>query len=115
MMRPGEDATVEMKVNTVECAGTPAILGALTDITERRKTRLELQKMKDRLESILRSMNDVVISISPSDHSILAINPSAEALYGIPLRDFSSGKRHVMEFVHPQDAEKVKEFYASPP
>ena len=54
MMRPGEDAIVEMKVNTVQCAGTPAILGALTDITERRKTRLELQKMKDRLESILR-------------------------------------------------------------
>jgi PAS domain S-box-containing protein len=115
MMRPLEDAIVEMKVNTVECAGSPAILGALTDITERRKTRLELQKMKDRLESILRSMNDVVVSISPKDHSILAINPSAEALYGIPVRDFSSGKRHVMDFVHPRDVEKVKEYYASLP
>jgi PAS domain S-box-containing protein len=115
MMRPLEDAIVEMKVNTVECAGSPAILGALTDITERRKTRQELQKMKDRLESILRSMNDVVVSISPKDHSILAINPSAEALYGIPVRDFSSGKRHVMDFVHPRDVENVKEFYASLP
>ena len=115
MMRPLEDAIVEMKVNTVECAGSPAILGALTDITERRKTRLELQKMKDRLESILDSMNDVVVSISPKDHSILAINPSAEALYGIPVRDFSSGKRHVMDFVHPRDVEKVKEYYASLP
>ena len=113
MMRPLEDAIVELKVNTVQCAGSPAILGALTDITERRKTRQELQKMKDRLESILRSMNDVVVSISPSDHSILAINPSAEALYGIPVRDFSSGKKHVMDFVHPRDTEKVKEFYGS--
>jgi len=104
-----------MKVNTVQCAGTPAILGALTDITERRKTRLELQRIKDRLASILDSMNDVVVSISPKDHSILAINPSAEALYGIPVRDFSSGKKHVMDFVHPRDAEKVKEFYASLP
>ena len=45
MMRPGDEAIVEMKVNTVQCAGTPAILAALTDITERRKTRLELQKI----------------------------------------------------------------------
>jgi PAS domain S-box-containing protein len=75
----------------------------------------ELQRIKDRLASILDSMNDVVISISPTDHSILAINPSSEALYGIPVRDFSSGKRHVMDFVHPRDLEKVKEFYASLP
>jgi PAS domain S-box-containing protein len=75
----------------------------------------ELQRIKDRLASILDSMNDVVVSISPNDHSILAINPSAEALYGIPVRDFSSGKSHVMDFVHPRDLEKVKEFYASLP
>ncbi len=115
MMRPGEEALVEMKVNTLECAGSPAILGALTDITERRRTRLELQKIKDRLESIVDSMNDVVVSLSPKDHSILAINPSAEALYGIPVRDFSSGRKHVMDFVHPRDLEKVKEFFASLP
>ena len=59
-------------------------------------------------------MNDVVVSISPKDHSILAINPSAEALYGVPVRDFSSGKRHVMDFVHPRDEEKVKEFLHIP-
>lgn len=75
----------------------------------------ELQRLKDRLSSILDSMNDVVVSLSPKDHSILAINPSAEALYGIPVRDFSSGKRHIMEFVHPRDVDKVKEFYASLP
>jgi PAS domain S-box-containing protein len=75
----------------------------------------ELQRLKDRLASILDSMNDVVVSISPKDHSILAINPSSEALYGIPVRDFSSGKRHVMDFIHPLDLEKVKEFYASLP
>jgi PAS domain S-box-containing protein len=115
MVRPGLDALVEMKVNTIQCAGVPAILAALTDITERRKTRLELQITKDRLASILDSMNDVVVSISPKDHSILGINPSAEALYGIPVRDFGRGKKHVMDFVHPTDLEKVKEYYASLP
>ncbi len=115
MMRPGDEALVEMKVNTVQCSGTPAILAALTNITDRRKTRLELQRMKDRLESIIHSMNDVVVSVSPQDHSILAINPSAEALFGVPVKDFLSGKRHVMEFVHPLDKEKVKEFHTSLP
>jgi PAS domain S-box-containing protein len=115
MMRPGGEALVEMKVNTVQCAGTAAILGALTDITERRKTRLELQRIKDRLESIVNSMNDVVVSFSPKDQSILAINPSAEALFGVPVRDFSSGKKHVMDFVHPWDKEKVNQFYLSLP
>jgi PAS domain S-box-containing protein len=115
MMRPGGEALVEMKVNTVQCAGIPAILGALTDITERRKTRLELQRIKDRLESIVNSMNDVVVSFSPKDQSILAINPSAEALFGVPVRDFSSGKKHVMDFVHPWHKEKVNQFYLSLP
>ena len=111
--RPAEEAIVEMKVNVIQCAGSPAILGALTDVTERRKTRLELLKIKDRLESILHSMNDVVVSFSPHDHSIVAINPAVEALYGVPLRDFRSGKKHISDFVHPGDAETVKQFYES--
>ncbi|RJQ84169.1 MAG: PAS domain S-box protein [Desulfobacteraceae bacterium] len=115
MQRPEEDGIMEMKVNIIQCAGSAAVLGAITDITERRKTRLELLRMKERLESILHSMNDVVVSFSPSDSSILAINPSAEALYGVPVRDFRSGKRHIMDFVLPGDSEKVKHFYASIP
>jgi len=115
MTRPGEEVLMEMKGNTVQCDGAPALLAALTDITERRRTRVELQRIKDRLASILDSMNDVVVSFSPKDQSILAINPSAEALYGVPERDFSSGKRHVMDFVHPWDLDKVREYYASLP
>jgi PAS domain S-box-containing protein len=115
MMRPQEEGIMEMKVNVVKCADGLAILAALTDITERRKTRTALQKLKDRLESILHSMNDVVVSVSSNDHSILAINRSAEALYEIPHKDFSSGKRHILEFVHPEDSEKVKHFYKSLP
>ena len=109
--RPGEDAIVEMKLTVVECGGGPAILAAITDITERRKTRIELQRVKDRLESILHSMNDVVVSLSPTDHSIIAINPAAEALYGIPRRAFNAGAMQLMHFVHPEDREEVRNFY----
>ena len=115
MKRADEDGVMEMKVNILQCAGSLSVLGALTDITERRKTRLELLKMKDRLESILHSMNDVVVSFSPKDRSILAINPAVEALYGAPMRDFRSGKKHIMDFVHPDDADNVRAFYESVP
>lgn len=115
MPRKDGEAIIEMKVNVVECGGSPAILGALTDITERRKTRLELQRIKERFESIIRSMNEVVVSLSPTDYSIRAINPAAEALYGIPLRDFSSGEDQLMGFVHPDDRERVRQFYRNIP
>ncbi|MCE5242220.1 MAG: PAS domain S-box protein, partial [Desulfobacteraceae bacterium] len=111
--RSDRDAIIEMKVSVVECGGTPAILGALTDITERRKTRIELHRTKERLESILHSMNEVVVSMSPNGYWILSMNPAAEALYGIPLRDFISGEEHIMSFVHPDDLGKVKHFYST--
>jgi PAS domain S-box-containing protein len=111
MLREEGDAIIEMKVSVVECEGAPAILGALTDITARRRTRVELQRIKERLESILHSMNEVVVSMSPNGYWILAINPAAEALYGVPLRDFTSGENHILSFVHPDDLGKVKQFY----
>lgn len=107
------DAIIEMKVSVVECEGAPAILGSLTDITQRRKTRMELQRIKERLESILHSMNEVVVSMSPNGYWILTINPAAEALYGVPLREFTSGENHILSFVHPADIGKVKQFYSN--
>lgn len=115
IQRPEENGIMEMKVNLIRYAGSLAVLGALTDITERRKTRFELSRMKDRLESILHSMKDVVVSFSPVDQSIIAINPSAEALYGVPYRDFRSGKKHIMDFVYSGDMAQVEQFYKSIP
>jgi PAS domain S-box-containing protein len=111
MPREGGDAIIEMKSRVVECGGAPGLLGALTDITERRQTRIELQRFKERLESILHAMNEAIVSMSPDGYKIRAINPAAEALYGIPLRDFTSGERHIIDFVHPDDLETVRKFY----
>jgi PAS domain S-box-containing protein len=115
MPREDGEAIIEMKVSVVECGGAPSILAALTDISERRKTRLELEKTKGRLQSILHSMNDLVVSFSPDDYTILSINPAAEALYGSPVRNFTSGQKHIMNFVHPDDKAKVDEFYRNLP
>jgi PAS domain S-box-containing protein len=115
MSREDGDAVIEMKSRVVACGGAPGLLGALTDITERRKTRSELQRLKERLESILHSMNEAIVSLSPDGHRIIAINPAAEALYGVPLRDFTSGEKHIFVFVHQDDLERVKNFYDNLP
>ena len=115
MPREDGDAIIEMKSRVVECGGAPGLLGALTDITERRRTRIELQRVKERLESILHAMNEAIVSMSPIGYKILAINPAAEALYGIPLRDFTMGEKHVMDFVHPDDLANVRKFYDNLP
>lgn len=115
MSREDGDAIIEMKSRVVECGGAPGLLGALTDITERRQTRFELQRVKERLESILHAMNEAIVSMSQNGHKILAINPAAEALYGIPIKDFTSGEKHVMDFIHPDDIENVRKFYDNLP
>jgi PAS domain S-box-containing protein len=115
MPREDGDAIIEMKSRVVECGGAPGLLGALTDITERRRTRSELQRVKERLESILHAMNEAIVSMSPNGYKILSINPAVEALYGIPLRDFTMGEKHVMDFVHPDDVEMVRKFYDNLP
>jgi PAS domain S-box-containing protein len=115
MSRENGEAVIEMKSRVVACGGAPGLLGALTDITERRKTRSELQRLKERLESILHSMNEAVVSLSPDGYRIIAINPAAEALYGIPLREFTSGEKHIFVFVHPDDLGRVKDFYDNLP
>jgi PAS domain S-box-containing protein len=115
MPREEGEAIIEMKSRVVECGGVPGLLGALTDITERRRTRVELQRVKERLESILHAMNEAIVSMSPNGYRILAINPAAEALYGVPIRDFTSGEKHIMDFVYPEDFAKVKKFYDTLP
>ena len=115
MPRADGNAIIEMKSRVVECGGAPGLLSALTDITERRQTRIELQRVKERLESILHAMNEAIVSMSPNAHKILAINPAVEALYEIPVRDFTSGDKHILDFVHPDDIEMVRMFYDNLP
>lgn len=115
MPREEGDAIIEMKSRVVECGGAPGLLVALTDITERRQTRIELQRVKERLESILHAMNEAIVSMSPNDYKIISINPAAEALYGIPLRDFTIGEKHILDLVHPDDLETVRTYYDNLP
>jgi PAS domain S-box-containing protein len=116
---------VEMKVSVIKVRGKQAILGALSDITERRKKTLETQRLHSRLRSIIDSMRHVVLSFTYSeeddqvevkdaafyDQHLVEINPASEALYGVPRQDFLSKRRSIFDFVHEKDKGRVLNHY----
>ena len=116
---------VDMKVSLISVGGKEAILGALSDITERRKKTAETQRLHRRLRSIIDSMRHVVLSFSYNEEAdqavvrdaafydkyLVEINPAAEALYGVPRESFINKKRSVFDFVHEKDKERVLSHY----
>ncbi len=117
--------TLEMKLSVIRYHGKEAVLGALSDITERRKERIEIQRLHSRLRSIIDSMRHVVLSFSYDDEAdkaevrdfafydrhLMEINPAAEALFGVPRADFINKSRSIFDFVHDKDKEKVLSHY----
>lgn len=123
--KPRKPVLVDMKMGVIRYAGRNAILGWLSDITERREKTLETQRLHRRLRSILDSMHYVVVSFSFDekadkvkardaafyDRHLVEINPAAEALYGVRKEEFLSKKRSIFDFVHEEDLKKVLYHY----
>lgn len=114
MGHDADEILVEMTLTALNAGPTPLVQATLVDVTSRHRHMEEIQKLNERLESILHSMHDVVISLSAEDDSILSINPAAELLFGIPLREFSGSTQSALfSLVHPDDRDKVRDFYRS--
>ncbi|NLW80811.1 MAG: PAS domain S-box protein [Desulfovibrionales bacterium] len=109
---PADPTWVEMDMSLLESVPVPLVLVSLLDTTAKREALHEVTRLNDRLESILHSMHDVVVSFSAADRRILAINPAAEQLFGIPLRTLAKAREDdLLGFVHPDDREVVQAFY----
>lgn len=114
IMRASGKLHVELTLSFLESEGIPLVMATLTDVTEKHERVNKIRKLNDRVESILHSMHDVVISFSATDGSILSINPAAELLFGVPLRHFvNTNENSLFDRVHPDDRKNVREFYQS--
>jgi PAS domain S-box-containing protein len=116
-----------MNLSVIPLRGGRATFGLVSDVTERRKKRKEVDRLHNRLRSIIDSMRHVVISFSYDeeadqiqkrdsafyDRYLVEINPAAEALYGVPRGDFLTKKRSIFDFVHEQDRRLVISHYNS--
>lgn len=105
---------IEMTMTMLHSEDPAAVLITVVDVTPRRSRIEEIRKLGDRLQSILHSMHDVVVSLSVEDATILSINPAAEVLFGIPLRNLTQGAADdLIALAHPADRDRVGEFYRS--
>lgn len=103
---------IEMSMTLLHSGDTAPVLLTVVDVTPRRRRMEEIRKLNDRLQSILHSMHDVVVSLSAEDATVLSINPAAELLYGIPLRDLAkAAESDLVALAHPEDRDRVADFY----
>jgi PAS domain S-box-containing protein len=80
-----------------------------TDISERKKYEEEIVTIKDKLESILNEINDVVWSVSLPDRKKLFISPSCEKLYEMSLDNWNENDDLWIKIIHPDDISIIDE------
>ena len=93
-------------------ADETGICCSITDITKFQDRIIELERDNRRLRSHLDDTESVLMSFAPSDcNDILLVNRYVEALLGCSIRDIMSGRRHLFDFVFPEDLREVMAFY----
>ena len=116
-----------MKVSPIQCLGKQGVIAFISDITKRRKERLEIRRLHTRLRSILDHMRELVVSFSYLeefdkeemtdfsffDDHIVEINSSALSFYEVPASYFLNKKTSIFDFIHTDDKEKVLKHYIS--
>jgi diguanylate cyclase (GGDEF)-like protein/PAS domain S-box-containing protein len=80
------------------------------EITERKRTERDLQEVKERLDSILSSIRDVVWSNSATTNAPIYLNPATQDVYGRPPEEFFSNPDLWQQVIHPEDRERVLKY-----
>jgi len=73
------------------------------EVEERIKTGENLCGVSERLDGILRSLDDCVWSLSASNFRLLYLNPAVEKIYGRPASHFIDNSNLWLEAIHPDD------------
>ncbi|MBI4001445.1 MAG: PAS domain S-box protein, partial [Nitrospira defluvii] len=79
------------------------ILVVLRDITMRKLAEQQLRESQERLQSLLKSMEDVIWSSSLDLSTTYYVSPSAADIYGRPAEDFVAQPALWLDVVHPDD------------
>jgi diguanylate cyclase (GGDEF)-like protein/PAS domain S-box-containing protein len=77
------------------------------EIVERKHAERDLHEVKERLDSILSSLQDVVWSISATTHAPIYLNPATQDVYGRPPDEFFSNPDLWHQIIYPDDRERV--------
>jgi PAS domain S-box-containing protein len=107
---------VRLKASLLELRGiyahTAGLCCSLTDVTDFEDRIIELERQNRRLRSHLDESESMLIAMAPYDcNDILLLNKYVEVLLGCSVKDVLSGKRHLFDFVHPDDLDRVMDYY----
>jgi PAS domain S-box-containing protein len=95
--KDGAELVVTVASTIVELQGERCILGALTDITERRRTEEALRESEERYRAVIENAVDAIIVTDPSHGgSILSANRAACQMFGYSLDEFMGLDREAM-------------------
>jgi PAS domain S-box-containing protein len=75
----------------IKYGGAPAILGIVTDITERRRAEETLRQLSDTFEAIIQASPLAVTMVDP-ERKVQLWNPAAERIFGWPAAEVIGGE-----------------------
>lgn len=96
---------------TFENDSCTRLFGTIQDVSQQTEQYIELQNTKNRLESILNEMEDVMWSTSADERTLLFVSPTAEKLYGYPLDDWYQQPGLWMKAIHPEDTSVIPKIH----
>ena len=77
------------------------------EIEERKRFEEALREARERLDSILASIDDVVWSLDAETSQVLYLNPAVEKIYHRPVADFVANRSLWLEVAHADDREAI--------
>jgi diguanylate cyclase (GGDEF)-like protein/PAS domain S-box-containing protein len=84
-------------------------VGVQTDITDRIRTEEALKASEQKLDSILKSLEDVVWSYSLAEKRLRYLNLATEKVYGRPVSEFLHDPDLWFKVIHPDDQIQVQQ------
>jgi PAS domain S-box-containing protein len=105
----GEPIWMMFNIIITEIAGEKVIMGGLYDIDERKRAEEALRESEERFRQLTENINEVFWMVDPVTQQMLYISPKFKDIVGIDAEKVTDSPELVLEIVHPEDRERVRE------
>ena len=105
--RDGRVIWIEISVVLVDWRGSPAALGYLTDISERRSNEAALARSEQQYRTVVDNVSEGIMIVQ--DAAVVFANPRVQGITGYGLDELRS--KPFVQFIHPDDREGALDRY----